>query len=68
MSDDGEAIGALLGLFLLMAAIAAVLFIAYFLLMAAIGGGSLYGAFVSLRNYARSFANNVKPERVAVIP
>jgi hypothetical protein len=67
MADGGDAIGALLGLFLLLAAIAVVLFIAYFLLMAAIAAGGLYGAYVSLRNYARAFASNVKPERIAVI-
>ena len=66
MSDDGEAIGGLMGLFLMLVVVVIVLYLIFLALNVIVAGGALYGAGISLRNYGLAFAANVKPERAGV--
>lgn len=64
MSDSGDLIGGLIVLALIVVAVVIVLYLVYLALHVLVAGGALFGAGISLRNYALAFQNNVRPERV----
>jgi hypothetical protein len=64
MSDSGDLVGGLIGLALIVIAVVIVLYLIYLALHVLVAGGALFGAGISLRNYALAFRNNVRPERV----
>lgn len=64
MSDAGEAIGGLIGLFLILAVVVLILYLLFLALQVLIAGGALFGAGISLRNYVLAFTHNVKAEMV----